>query len=591
MSDYVSDYECMTSPLAREAADPDTPPERLELLARERSVQRLVAANPAAPPDVLKRLRRVANRATRAAVANNPNSPIELLLELAPDFPLEVLDNPVLPLLTLANPELPGQMVRQMTPEALCALLRCEQVPRAILKPLTTSPHESVRALAALHVALAGEPGPRDLVRAQVAFHAALCEVEVGEPKVVFELPGLLATWFLALLLDTPFAELIPRCPDAPAELLLRLALAGSPSVLVGIASHPNTPARPLAWLARDTVPAVRVAVASNPAISTPLLSDLAGNPHVQVRLAVAAHPAAGPATLAELARDRSPRIRAAVARNPGTPQPLVRQLAVDAEIEVRAAAQRHLPLRPALLAYYSKDPNPVRRRAVAAHPDTSIETLDHLRQDRDVDVRVAVARHPRTSMALLAALATDGDPAVRAAVTEHPRLAPAVRRTLERDLDRTVRARLAHNPHAPYSTLKRLWTHACVTRGCDDQIRAIARHPALTPARRGQFYAHLFASHLRRLHESPTLVRLAAFAAEGLPAEIYEAGGASRSWLERYVVAANPAAPLAVVQALAHDGIRYVRAAARATAGISDTSSAPPSATSVASSTTEDHV
>ncbi|HEX9412638.1 MAG TPA: hypothetical protein VF916_03980, partial [Ktedonobacterales bacterium] len=526
------DYDCMASPLAREAADLETPPQRLELLARERTVQRLVAANPATPPDTLKRLRRVANRATRAAVASNPNSPIEVLLELVPEFPLEVLDNPVLPLLTLANPELPGQMARQMTPEAQCALLRCEQVPRAILKPLATSPDESVRALAALHVSLAGEPGPGELVQAEAAFHAALSQVVVGEPQVVFELPGLLSPWFLALLLDTPCAELIPRCPDAPAEVLLRLARSGSPLVLVGIAAHPNTPARLLAQLALHTVPEVRLAVACNPAISTRLLSDLANTSHVQVRLAVARHPAAGAATLAELARDWSPRIRAAVARNPGAPQPLVRQLAADMELEVRAAAQRHLPLRPALLTYYSKDPNPIRRRAVAAHPDTAIYTLDYLHRDRDAGVRVAVARHPRTSAALLAVLAKDGDPAVREAVAEHSRLSPEVRSTLERDRDHTVRAHLAHNPHAPYITLKRLWTHACVTSGCDDQIRAIARHPVLTAARRGQFYGHLFAGHLRRLRESPSLVRLAAFASQGLPAEIYEAGGASRHWL-----------------------------------------------------------
>jgi hypothetical protein len=205
----------------------------------------------------------------------------------------------------------------------------------------------------------------------------------------------------------------------------------------------------------------------------------------------------------------------------------------------------------------------------------------------------MAVARHPRTSAALLAALATDGDPAVREAVAGHPRLAPDLRRALERERDYTVRAHLALNPHTPYGTLKRLWTHACVTQGCDDQIRAIARHPALTAARRGQFYGQLFAGHLRRLRESPSLVRLAAFASEGLPANAYEAGAASRYWLDRYVVAANPAAPSAIVQALAHDGIVYVRAVARANlaAHVRSGISATSSATSVASSTTEELV
>jgi hypothetical protein len=37
-----------------------------------------------------------------------------------------------------------------------------------------------------------------------------------------------------------------------------------------------------------------------------------------------------------------------------------------------------------------------------------------------------------------------------------------------------------------------------------------------------------------------------------------------SNQWIERYVLAHNPSAPLDVLEALSHDGIVYVRAAAR---------------------------
>jgi hypothetical protein len=260
------------------------------------------------------------------------------------------------------------------------------------------------------------------------------------------------------------------------------------------------------------------------------------------------------------LARDRNPQIRAAVARNPSVSWLLVGHLARDGEAAVRAAAQQRMAFSPDRLAYLAGDPNPARRRAVATHPQTASGTLERLCADADAGVRAAVARHPRTSPAMLARLARDGEPAVRAAVAEHPRLAPHVRRQLELDLDRTVRAHVAQNPQAPFLTVKRLWAPAA-----GEQLRLLARHPAVTPVRRGQLYARLFAAHLRHLKSAPSLVRLAALASAILPAEVYEVGGASPQWLDRYVVASNPAAPLPVVRALSRDGIVYVRAAARA--------------------------
>lgn len=564
--------------LKREAADLDTPPERLAQLAAERTLRPLVAGNPATPPATLKRLARTTNRALRAEVAANPNTPVEVLFELAGEFPAEVVGNPALDLHMVAYPELPGRMARELSAEALCALLRCEDAPLALLRLLRLSSHDAVRALAGLHVQIVGEPGadvlPEVLTRARNAFRAALADVPFGEPEIVCDLPGMMAPWFVELLLGTPHVERMLRSPDTSPEVLVRLAWSASPHALLLIAAHPHTPERLLVQLALHSEPEVRRAVASNPATPTRILSDLADTRHESTRLAVAKHPSASAATLAELARDHNPTIRSAVARNPSTPAALLRQLAAAVEPEVRGAAQRHLPMSPQLLAYLAEDRNPLRRRAVAGHPDTAPKTLLRLASDRDPLVRINVARHPRVPPEVLIHLSRDPQPAVRAAVAEHPALPPHERRRMELDADPDVRAHLARNPEVPFTTLKRLWIHTA-----EEHLHEIAAHPAVTPERRGQLYTRLCADQLRQFRGAPTMVRLAALASDLLPVASYEAGAGSRHWLDRYVVASNPSAPLSVLEALAHDGIVYVRAAARANLAARSQSLAPAAA------------
>lgn len=63
--------------------------------------------------------------ALRAAVAAHPNTPAAVLRDLAPEFPGEVLGNPALPLLRLAQPRL----VQDWPRETLLRLIRHELAP------------------------------------------------------------------------------------------------------------------------------------------------------------------------------------------------------------------------------------------------------------------------------------------------------------------------------------------------------------------------------------------------------------------------------------------------------------------------------
>lgn len=56
------------------------------------------------PSDRLRELAQTRNKAVRKVVAQNPNTPTDVLLKLFYEFPLQVLNNPVLDLLLLENP-------------------------------------------------------------------------------------------------------------------------------------------------------------------------------------------------------------------------------------------------------------------------------------------------------------------------------------------------------------------------------------------------------------------------------------------------------------------------------------------------------
>jgi hypothetical protein len=64
-----------------------------------------LATNPKTDPGILRELSKNDDRAIRQAVAGNPNAPIDLLWELAEDFPQEVTANPILELLALEDPD------------------------------------------------------------------------------------------------------------------------------------------------------------------------------------------------------------------------------------------------------------------------------------------------------------------------------------------------------------------------------------------------------------------------------------------------------------------------------------------------------
>ncbi|HEY7835787.1 MAG TPA: hypothetical protein VIG30_19615 [Ktedonobacterales bacterium] len=595
------------------------------------------AANPATPAATLEVLGRNADPLVRAAVAGNPNTRLAVLLTLAAQFPRQVLDNPALPFLLLERPDFPAAM----SLETVGGLLRCEDVPRALLRPLLTSADPAVRYLVALHVGLAAEPGGYHEWE-ELAFTRIFLRLATGEAQLLYELPGLFAPWLLDLLDGSSGAERPARsagrrthwfrqlqsgypaldalawCPDASPALLEHLAASLNETVRAQVAAHPHTPLAVLMRLAGNRSSDVRSAVARSPRASLGMLNRLVKDPDHLVRRIVAYHPrlpmaqlrrqandgdpalriAAGQharidaATLEMLADDWDGGVRSAVARNPRTPAPLLAHLLTDDDPGVRASLAQN-PCVPAdVLAQLSRDEDaavldeaaqhprltapdrrrltadPARHAALAANPRLSVKLLERWAGSDDPRVRRAVAANPRTPVVVLEQMACDQDDRRAAAAKFDP--PDADLEQMARDQDAQMRQALARNPHTPFALVARLYPFPSV-----EQLQAMARHPAFRHELGQSIYHRWFDGPLST-QPIATLPRVLLLASNLLPPQTYEKASASAQWVERYVIARNAAAPPAVLAALAHDGITYVRAAASATLAARATPEAP---------------
>ncbi|MCD8487257.1 MAG: hypothetical protein LRZ84_11145, partial [Desertifilum sp.] len=92
-----------------------------------------LASNPNTPPEKLRELATCEDIAIRQLVVANPNTPTEVLWRLGKLFPAQLLENPLLPLLFLENPNL----IAQIPDETLLRLFELETVPDYLYQRLT----------------------------------------------------------------------------------------------------------------------------------------------------------------------------------------------------------------------------------------------------------------------------------------------------------------------------------------------------------------------------------------------------------------------------------------------------------------------
>lgn len=98
-------------------------------VGRDVKIERAIARHDHASPELLARFAHSSDRATRAAVVRNPNTPSVDYLRLDEQLPKEFLANPLLDLLMLENPALLEQLLERL----LVRVLRREACPEDVL--------------------------------------------------------------------------------------------------------------------------------------------------------------------------------------------------------------------------------------------------------------------------------------------------------------------------------------------------------------------------------------------------------------------------------------------------------------------------
>ena len=370
-------------------------------LAQPALVELVLTANPPVAEGALEDF-----CAMRVALAGNPNTPVELLLQLAAEFPREFLANPALPLLLLENPRL----LEPLPSLAAQRLLALEDTPHAIVRALASTPGTTWRAhmareTAQFHVnAALDAPSESASEEANAASGAMGFTADLYHPLMelgwshLASLPHFFSQPSLALLVTFPaFWEACAGCPDL---------------TLAQLRAH----------LAHDPVTRYdydQASIAIHPAADTHLLASLAAYRELPVCRAVARNPQTPPALLAQLATNEEWEVRSAVAQHATTPAPVLERLATDALSVVRSAVAGSQITPPGVLAQLGRDPAADVRKAVAANPSTPRAAVMALLDDDDLPVREALMGNPRLPMSDLVRVFTSASTSLRRAAAQ----------------------------------------------------------------------------------------------------------------------------------------------------------------------------
>ncbi|WP_337868476.1 hypothetical protein [Meiothermus sp.] len=529
-----------------QAQDAALTAEELERMARLGEwARRLAVAHPNTPSETLERCKGDPDWHTRLAVARNPKTPPATLAAMAgdsdPDVRQAVAVHRHTPLESLEG------LARDEQPDVRAQVAQNPRTPPNLLQLLAQDDHWRVRQAVAANLStppqvleqLAQDPD-RD-VRQAVADNPQVPETAL-EP--------LFAGWFAKLEAPMSLVELYRRARNLEAlgpELLDKLA-QGSDWAMRLAARHPCTPPETLRTLAQDEDWRVRQAVATHPVPPPELLSLLAGDPDADVRRAVAAHPQVTGEILERLCADEQQDIRLQAAKHPGAPPLALAILLADADETVRQAAQAH-PRAPAeLVELY--------RRAEALDPSLEGAFLQRL-AGQTLWSRGLAAQNPSTPPEALHELIRDSEWSVRQAAAKNPALTPKMLAVLAQDTDRDVRQAVAQHPRTPAATLAEL------LRDVDENVRLSAlRNPNLEPASLERYRAQLV---LQGSRSRFTLNRAVALSRPEIPPhELAKVRHwAAPEWMVRYAVAQNPHTPRPILERLAQDANRLVRAAA----------------------------
>lgn len=302
----------------------------------ELSVRKAAATDALSSADLLTSLSHDPDSKVRRAVAGNPSTPTEILLNLGKEFPDEITANPIYNILLLEDPE--SLFVR-------LSLARSSMLSDAALTQFSSIDDEEILC------AIAQNP----------VTPLSILETLVHNPPQLYEEPE----WSDY---DRIFAS-VAKSPNVSVELLTELVERGG-SVCYAIAENPKTPPNFLQKFATWRNYDMQQALLQNPKTPASVLEILAGENHPKIEAGVKAHP-----NVTETAI----KIANFVWGRSGTPIEILERLAIDHRPQIRQLVAEHPCTSPTALEKLAQDKEQNIRHLVTHHPNLSSEALEKL--------------------------------------------------------------------------------------------------------------------------------------------------------------------------------------------------------------------
>jgi hypothetical protein len=448
--------------LLLEARDASTPPARLTVLSVHR------------------------DSAIRRAVAENPNTPSQVLERLSVMFPEAFFANPILDLLSLENPN----FIADLPAWARSRMLACENAPEGFLR--WAEQWSSDEALLAV---CANRGAPQAMLERLCDHHdanvarAAQLHLNSGRQVEAMTFTQILQDETLERDTETLKALLVVNL--ATLEVLEVLALDNDADVRKGVAQHAGVPSSILERLAADDDEDVRTIARANlrgtgerfelvarlEAGETNLTADeleRASDVGVWAFKLVVQQVNAPLMLLERAAQSEDWRVREAAARNPNLSGELLEKLAQDSDRDVRAAIAENTHLNAETLERLLGDTSEEVRAVAVQHPHAPKNLLDDLERAKTLDANLTVpeieklaessewarrvaAQHPKMPAATLERFATHEDWCTRQAAARNESAPVNVLEVLAQDSDADVRGAVAANRNVSTSVLETL--------------------------------------------------------------------------------------------------------------------------------------
>ncbi|BAZ17357.1 leucine rich repeat variant [Calothrix sp. NIES-4071] len=298
-----------------------------------------VAKNSSTPLAIIKSLLKQGDKKVKQAIAARADLPIDMIIELALDFKLHMMN----------------------------ALGQNTYVGANVLHILANHGTLRVRQMVARH------PNTPQALLVDAVSEPELCRFVAENPSAEENL-----LYQLAQSNQHEVLEAIAKNPSTKAKVLKYIAETRSHDLLVAQHNHANRELlEQVMWrLAIDERLSVRKYVVKHPYTPIDILKMWVRK-EPQLRVWIAQNQSLPVDMLEPLARDASPQVRLAVACNPSTPSSVLEQLSFDAEVEVRRAVASNIKTPGNVLEVLVKDWQC--STFVAQNPNTPVRVLEYL--------------------------------------------------------------------------------------------------------------------------------------------------------------------------------------------------------------------